>query len=59
MNKVEKFLDDYADMDDNDLYATNTNSKQLSHQKRFKARRRIETLRELKRLKQLDPYYYD
>ena len=58
MSDIDKFLDDYEDMDDNDLYAARTNHKK-THQRRFKARRKIEKLRELKRLKQLEPNYFD
>jgi len=59
MANVEKFLDDYEDMDDNDLYAEKISNKESTRHKRFKARRRIEELREMKSLKQLDPYYYE
>ncbi len=60
MANADKFLDDYDDMDDNDLYATKISNKPMVHNKKFRARRKIEELRENKRLQQqIDSYCYD
>ena len=60
MANADKFLDEYEDMDDNDLYATKNHDKPMANNKKYKARRKIEELRESKRLqKQLDSYCYD
>ncbi len=60
MANADKFLDDYDDMDDNDLYASNISNKPMAQNRKFRARRKIEELRENKRLQQqIDCYCYD
>jgi len=61
MAESNKFLDDYDDLENEaDLYVDKVSKRPASQQKKFKARRKIEELRENKRMQQqINSHFYD